>query len=167
MLLNPLVSLQSLVLVCVLSVIELLEKFKLYSCNNIFHSKCLKLSNTEVTYIQKNHYTCWTCSLANFSNSMFDSSFQSDISDQKNNLLGNTSNNNVTILSFNARSLKNPKKKTKSSHGLKQWTHLFSLLTKLDWVLLLNLLKHLTLSKVSGLEIIRELYFLSVLFQEG
>jgi Reverse transcriptase (RNA-dependent DNA polymerase)/Endonuclease-reverse transcriptase/PHD-finger len=114
-------------------------------CSRTFHKSCLKISITQYKIASKTAgWTCWQCSVPQLSDSMFDDSMQSPFPsvmsplNTSNNRLDSKqstattstgavndrsaekckfsrSSNNISLLSFNARSLKNVKRQPEIS----------------------------------------------------
>jgi hypothetical protein len=75
----------------------------------MFHTRCLKFTKSEIKLYCGSDYKCWKCLMTNLSDSMFDSSLLEDRIDDL-AASGTSSNTGFSMLSFNARRLKNPKK---------------------------------------------------------
>ena len=87
-------------------------KLKCDVCDTVFHTKCLKLTRLEINMYRDSQWLCWKCSLPQFNDSAFNDSLHSN-SDLSLNACNPRSftNDNLSILCFNARSLKDTKKK--------------------------------------------------------
>jgi hypothetical protein len=86
------------------------RRVKCACCNRVYHLKCLKLNKIELNVLSNYQYKCWQCSQPSLNDSFFNTSdeiddFQ-DISTRK-----DCNSSGISMLSFNARSLKDPKKK--------------------------------------------------------
>jgi hypothetical protein len=79
------------------------------ACNISAHKTCAKLSREQLNFVKKTgKWTCWSCSLPQFSSSFFDTTVSS--TQDSNIYLDKVRRGRLTCLSFNARSLKNRKK---------------------------------------------------------
>jgi hypothetical protein len=88
------------------------RRLKCDSCDTFYHVKCLRLTNTEIKLYTSTRWLCWSCSLPGLSNSFFNDSITVDTNSGQHTLgTAVKKGNNTRLLCFNARSIKDNKKK--------------------------------------------------------
>jgi hypothetical protein len=78
-------------------------------CGQMFHTRRLKLSKSDISIFRDSRYVFWQCNVPDYTDSLFDTSNEGDIS-QQHITVGSGHKPGMCLLSFNARNLKDSKK---------------------------------------------------------